>query len=71
MRRRISGKTRTMYVGIALVLVAVGAVLHFATGLDTGGLIVMAVGLAGVVIALFFELAWPDRRNGFSSASRG
>ncbi len=54
-----------MGLGVSLFLIAVGAVLAFAvsaevSGLDvqTVGWIVMAVGLAGLVLSLIFWSSW-------------
>ena len=53
-----------MTVGLALFLIAVGAILRFAitdsiSGVDlsTVGVILMIVGVLGLVIALFYELS--------------
>ena len=53
-----------MTVGVALFLIAVGAILRFAitdsiSGVDlsTVGVILMVVGVVGLLIALFYELS--------------
>jgi hypothetical protein len=58
-----------MTIGASIFLIAVGAILHFATNLhvahvnvDTVGLILMIAGLAGLVIGLFL-LAGDNRRR--------
>jgi hypothetical protein len=58
-----------MTIGASIFLIAVGAILYFATNLhvahvqiDTVGLILMIAGLAGLVIGLFLR-ANDDRRR--------
>jgi hypothetical protein len=53
-----------MTIGGSLLLIAIGAILRYATNLnvqgieiDTIGLILMIVGIIGFVIALFYEFA--------------
>ncbi len=55
----------------AIFLIAIGAILKFATNfhiqgvsIDTVGLILMIAGTAGLVLALFQELIWSRRRRG-------
>ncbi len=57
-----------MTVGVALFLIAVGAILRFAvtdsiSGVDlsTVGVILMVVGVLGLLIALFYELSARQR----------
>ena len=57
-----------MTVGVALFLIAVGAILRFAitdsiSGVDltTVGVILMVVGIIGLAIALFYELSYRKR----------
>ena len=52
----------------ALFLIAVGAILRYATNLhlkgvslDTVGLILMIAGVAGLVLGFFQEMIWTDR----------
>jgi cytochrome c oxidase subunit IV len=59
-----------MTIGASIFLIAVGAILYFATDFDlanvsvsTIGLILMIVGVAGLLIGLFLELIW-SRRSG-------
>ncbi len=59
-----------MTVGVALFLIAVGAILRFAvtdsiSGVDlsTVGVILMVVGVLGLLIALFYELSARQRRQ--------
>jgi beta-lactamase regulating signal transducer with metallopeptidase domain len=59
-----------MTVGVALFLIAVGAILRFAvtdsiSGVDlsTVGVILMVVGVLGLLIALFYELSARQRRE--------
>jgi hypothetical protein len=47
-----------MGVGVALILIAIGAVLVFATTLDAVGWILLAVGALGVVLSLIFWSSW-------------
>jgi hypothetical protein len=47
-----------MGVGVALILIAIGAVLVFATTLDAIGWILLAVGALGVVLSLIFWSSW-------------
>lgn len=59
-----------MGLGTSIFLIAVGAILRFAvsvttTGfnLHTVGVILMIAGVAGLLISLFWMLAWTDRRR--------
>ena len=59
-----------MTVGVALFLIAVGAILRFAitdsiSGVDlsTVGVILMVVGVVGLLIALFYEVSARQRRS--------
>lgn len=59
-----------MGIGAGIFLVAVGAILRYATNLhvkgvsiDTVGLILMIAGAVIFVIALFQEFLWRDRRR--------
>jgi hypothetical protein len=61
-----------MTFGGALLLIAVGAILRYATNLnvqgveiDTVGLILMIVGIVGFVVALFYELMVARERSRF------
>jgi hypothetical protein len=47
-----------MGVGVALILIAVGAVITFATTYDTIGWILLAVGALGVLLSLIFWSSW-------------
>lgn len=60
-----------MTIGASIFLIAVGAILYFATNFDlanvsvsTIGLILMIVGAAGLLIGLFQELLWSRRDRG-------
>jgi hypothetical protein len=62
-----------MTIGGSLLLVAIGAILRYATNLhvkgidiDTVGLILMIVGIVGFVIALIYEMAVVRERSRFS-----
>jgi Domain of unknown function (DUF6458) len=57
-----------MTIAGAIFLIAVGAILKFATNLhvqgvsiDTVGLILMIAGAAGLVLSFFQEAIWSDR----------
>lgn len=59
-----------MTIGAAIFLIAVGAILRFATNfhvqgvsVDTVGLILMIAGAAGLVLGLLQELIWSRRRR--------
>ena len=59
-----------MTIGGSLLLIAVGAILRYATNLsvkgidiDTIGLILMIVGIVGFVIALIYELVAVGERS--------
>jgi hypothetical protein len=57
-----------MTIGAGIFLIAVGAILKFATNIhvkglsiDTIGVILMVVGAAGLLIGLFQEIVWSRR----------
>lgn len=57
-----------MTIAGAIFLIAVGAILHYATNLrvegvsiDTVGLILMVAGVAGLILSFFQEAIWSDR----------
>ena len=59
-----------MTIAAAIFLIAVGAILRYATNLhvqgvsiDTVGLILMIAGVAGLVLSFFQEAIWSDRRR--------
>ncbi len=59
-----------MTIGISIFLIAVGAILRYATNfsvqdieIDTVGLILMIAGIAGLILALLQEMIWADRRR--------
>lgn len=59
-----------MTIAGAIFLIAVGAILRFATNihvqgvsLDTVGLILMIAGAAGLVLSFFQEAIWSGRRR--------
>ena len=59
-----------MTIGAAIFLIAVGAILKFATNfhvqgvsIDTVGLILMIAGAVGLVLALLQEFIWSRRRE--------
>lgn len=59
-----------MTVGVALVLIAIGAILKYAVTasisgieLETVGTILLIIGILGLVIALLYELSWSRRRR--------
>ena len=60
-----------MTIGAGIFLIAVGAILKFATNvhvqgisLDTVGVILMIAGAAGLILGLFQEVIWSRRRRG-------
>jgi membrane protein implicated in regulation of membrane protease activity len=59
-----------MPTGTSIFLIAVGAILRYAVtatvsgvSLQTVGLILMIVGVLGLVLSLFYMLAWTPRRG--------
>jgi hypothetical protein len=59
-----------MTIAAAIFLIAIGAILRYATNLhvegvsiDTVGLILMIAGAAGLVLSFFQEAIWSDRRR--------
>jgi cytochrome c oxidase subunit IV len=59
-----------MTIGGSIFLIAVGAILKFATNLhvqgvsiDTVGLILMIAGAAGLILGFFQEAVWSRRRR--------
>ncbi len=59
-----------MTIAAAIFLIAVGAILRYATNIhvegvsiDTVGLILMIAGVAGLVLSFFQEAIWSDRRR--------
>jgi hypothetical protein len=56
-----------MGVGVALVLIAIGAVITFATTYDTIGWILLAVGALGILLSLIFWSSW----GGYPAGGRG
>jgi Domain of unknown function (DUF6458) len=59
-----------MTIAGAIFLIAVGAILRYATNvhvegvsIDTVGLILMVAGVAGLVLSFFQEAIWSDRRR--------
>ncbi|MEA2199028.1 MAG: hypothetical protein QOJ25_3079 [Solirubrobacteraceae bacterium] len=66
-----------MGLGTSIFLIAVGAILRFAVSVSTHGfnihtigVILMVVGIAGLVISLFWILAWSDRRREGATVTR-
>jgi hypothetical protein len=66
-----------MGLGTSLLLIAVGAILRFAVSvtthgfnLHTVGLILLIVGVVGLVISLFWMVAWADRRRAVPTVRR-
>lgn len=58
-----------MTIGAGIFLIAVGAILKFATNfhvqeisIDTIGVILMAAGAVGLLIGLYQEIVWSRRR---------
>ena len=59
-----------MYIGTSIFLIAVGAILAWAVtaevaGVDvqTAGVILMVVGVIGLIVSLFEQTLWADRRR--------
>jgi uncharacterized protein involved in exopolysaccharide biosynthesis len=59
-----------MPLGTSIFLIAIGAILRYAVtastsgiSLPTVGLILMIVGIAGLVLSIFYMLAWSPRRG--------
>ncbi len=59
-----------MPLGTSIFLVALGAILRYAVtastsgiSLPTVGLILMIVGIVGLVLSIFYMLAWSPRRG--------
>ncbi len=66
-----------MPLGTSIFLIAVGAILRYAVtattsgiSLPTVGLILMIVGIAGLVLSIFYMLAWAPRRRGVVASER-
>jgi hypothetical protein len=66
-----------MPLGTSIFLIAVGAILRYAVtattsgiSLPTVGLILMIVGVVGVVLSIFYTLAWSSRRGGVVASER-
>jgi hypothetical protein len=64
-----------MTVGVALLLIAVGAILRFAvtdsiSGIDlsTVGVILMVVGVLGLLLSVFYETLYRGGRGGRAAA---
>ena len=47
-----------MGIGVSLILIAIGAILVWATAATTIGWIVLAVGVFGIVMSLVFWSSW-------------
>lgn len=65
-----------MTIAAAIFLIAVGAILKFATNfhvedvnMDTVGVILMIAGAAGLVLSFFQEAIWARRRRGVDPAA--
>ena len=59
-----------MPTGTSILLIAIGAILRYAVtatvegvSLQTVGLILMIVGVLGLIVSLFYTLAWAPRRG--------
>jgi hypothetical protein len=59
-----------MTIAAAIFLIAIGAILRYATNIhvegvsvDTVGLILMIAGVAGLILSFFQEAIWSDRRR--------
>jgi hypothetical protein len=67
---QILGSYVAMTTGTSLFFIAVGAILRYAVtasvsgvSLQTVGLILIIIGIAGLVLSLFYMLAWRPRRG--------
>ena len=65
-----------MTIGAGIFLIAVGAILKFATNvhvagisLDTVGVILMIAGAVGLILGLFQEVLWARRRGPVEGAA--
>jgi uncharacterized membrane protein YhaH (DUF805 family) len=65
-----------MTIAAAILLIAVGAILKFATNfhvedvnMDTVGVILMIAGAAGLVLSFFQEAIWARRRRDIDPAA--
>jgi hypothetical protein len=47
-----------MGIGVSLILIAIGAVIVFATTFNTIGWILLAVGALGILLSLVFWTSW-------------
>ena len=59
-----------MTIAAAIFLIAIGAILRYATNIhvegvsvDTVGLILMIAGVAGLILSFFQDAIWSDRRR--------
>ena len=59
-----------MTIAAAILLIAIGAILRYATNVhvegvsvDTVGLILMIAGAAGLILSFFQDAIWSDRRR--------
>jgi hypothetical protein len=66
-----------MTIGTSIFLIAVGAILRFAvhtttTGfsIHTAGTILMIVGVVGLVLSMFWTIAWADRNRNTTTVVR-
>jgi Domain of unknown function (DUF6458) len=73
----VAGRRRAMGIGVGLLLIAIGAVLAFAVtahtngvDLNTVGWILMAVGLAGILLDMLWWHSWTAWRVGPAYARR-
>ena len=67
---RLLGKQTVMPLGTSIFLIAVGAILRYAVtatvsgiSITTVGLILMIVGIVGLVLSIFYMIAWAPRRG--------
>ena len=59
-----------MYIGTSIFMIALGAILKFAVtaslaglSIQTAGTILIIAGIIGLVVSLFLEFAYADRRG--------
>jgi hypothetical protein len=74
------GGQDVMGLGVGILLIAAGAILAFAVNIDTSGtgvnlhtigLILLAVGVLGTVLSMFFWSSWGGFSRGRTAAAPG
>jgi Domain of unknown function (DUF6458) len=71
-----SAMVRPVSIAVAIFIIAVGAILRYATNInvegvdfDTVGLILMIAGAAGLVLSFLYEAFWARRRREEAAAA--